>query len=84
MFRIDPATLAARGCATQYRRAKEPGVTTLDPSPREWRNRVRMTKDERERAERGEDPTTIRRVHCYDHLNRAVIVNGLGELVAVE
>lgn len=54
MSRIDPATLAALAASTVAPRRIEVGVTTLDPSPREWRNRVRMTKDERERAERSD------------------------------
>lgn len=81
MSKIDSAMLAALAAARDVPVTKcATGETALGLSPREWRDRVRMTKDER----REPDPTTIRRVACYDHLNRAVIVNGLGELVAVE
>lgn len=79
MSKIDPAVLAALAKAHDVKVTKcETGDTALGLTPRQWRAKVRDPKSVQV------DPTTIRRVACYDHLNRAVIVNGLGELVAVE
>lgn len=79
MSKLDPAMLAALAKARDVLVTKcEPGETALGLTSRQWRAKVRDPKAS------PVDPTTIRRVACYDHLNRAVIVNGLGELVAVE
>lgn len=79
MSKIDPAMLAALAKAHDVPVTKcEPGDTALGLTARQWRDKVRDPKAS------PVDPTTIHRVACYDHLDRAVIVNGLGELVAVE